>query len=93
MLTTSLRRLPTEAPKEQCDSAKAQDHQLHEHGKVVENLIKNKGFADALVLMTTIRSMSCKQTGNHQSDVAKICDIVMRETGRNASQIVIQSKY
>ena len=27
------------------------------------------------------------------NDVAKICDIVMRETGRNASQIIIQSKF
>ena len=28
-----------------------------------------------------------------KSDVAKICDIIMRETGREASEIVIQSKY
>ena len=27
-----------------------------------------------------------------QSDVAKICDIIMRETQRPASQIIIQSK-
>jgi stage III sporulation protein AH len=62
--------------------------------KVVENLIKNKGFADALVLMTdnSVNVMVNKQEIT-QSDVAKICDIVMRETGRNASQIVIQSKY
>jgi stage III sporulation protein AH len=62
--------------------------------KVVENLIKNKGFADALVLMTdnSVNVMVNKQEIT-QSDVAKICDIVMRETGRSASQIVIQSKY
>ena len=62
--------------------------------KVVENLIKNKGFADALVLITdnSVNVMVNKQEIT-QSDVAKICDIVMRETGRNASQIVIQSKY
>lgn len=62
--------------------------------KVVENLIKNKGFADALVLMTdnSVNVMVNKQEIT-QSDVAKICDIVMRETGRNAAQIVIQSKY
>ncbi|HWQ79273.1 MAG TPA: SpoIIIAH-like family protein [Anaerovoracaceae bacterium] len=62
--------------------------------KVVENLIKNKGFTDALVLMTdnSVNVMVNKQEIT-QSDVAKICDIVMRETGRNAGQIVIQSKY
>lgn len=62
--------------------------------KVVENLIKNKGFADALVLITdnSVNVMVNKQEIT-QSDVAKICDIVIRETGRNAAQIVIQSKY
>ena len=62
--------------------------------KVIENLIKTKGFTDALVLMT---DNSVNVTVNKQeitkSDVAKICDIVMRETGRDASQIVIQSKF
>lgn len=27
-----------------------------------------------------------------QTDIAKICDIVIRETGRSANQIVIQNK-
>ena len=62
--------------------------------KVVENLIKNKGFTDALVLITdnSVNVTVYKQEIS-QSDVAKICDIVIRETGRDASQIVIQSKY
>lgn len=62
--------------------------------KVMESLIKNKGFTDALVLMTdnSVNVVVNKQEIT-QSDVAKICDIVMRETGRDASQIVIQSKY
>ncbi len=62
--------------------------------KVIENLIKNKGFADALVLMTDNSvNVTVNKQEVSQSDVAKICDIVMRETGRDASQIVIQSKY
>lgn len=62
--------------------------------KVVENLIKNKGFADALVLMTDNSvNVTVNKQEITQSDVAKICDIVMRETGRDAGQIVIQSKY
>ncbi len=62
--------------------------------KVMENLIKNKGFTDALVLMTDNSvNITVNKQEITQSDVAKICDIVMRETGRDASQIVIQSKY
>lgn len=62
--------------------------------KVVENLIQNKGFADALVLITdTSVNVTVNKEEITQSDIAKICDIVMRETGRNANQIVIQSKY
>jgi stage III sporulation protein AH len=62
--------------------------------KVMENMIKNKGFADALVLMTDNSvNVTVNKQEITQSDVAKICDIVMRETGRDASQIVIQSKY
>lgn len=62
--------------------------------KVIENLIKNKGFEDALVLMTDNSvNVTINKQEITQSDVAKIYDIVMRETGRNAGQIVIQSKY
>lgn len=62
--------------------------------KVIENLIKNKGFEEALVLMTDNSvNVTVNKQEVTQSDVAKICDIVMRETGRDASQIVIQSKY
>lgn len=62
--------------------------------KVMENMIRNKGFADALVLMTDNSvNVTVNKQEITQSDVAKICDIVMRETGRDASQIVIQSKY
>ncbi|MEL7655984.1 MAG: SpoIIIAH-like family protein [Bacillota bacterium] len=62
--------------------------------KVIENLIKNKGFTDAFVLMTDNSvNITVNKQEITQSDVAKICDIVIRETGRDASQIVIQSKY
>ncbi|WP_324824075.1 SpoIIIAH-like family protein [Sinanaerobacter sp. ZZT-01] len=62
--------------------------------KVVENLIENKGFADALVLITdTSVNVTVNKQELSQTDVAKIYDIVMRETERNADQIVIQSKF
>lgn len=62
--------------------------------KVVENLIQNKGFSEALVLMTDNSvNVTVNKQEITQSDIAKICDIVIRETGRNAGQIVIQSKF
>lgn len=62
--------------------------------KVMENLIENKGFANALVIMTdTSVNVTVNKQELTQSDVAKIMDIVIRETNRTASQIVIQSKY
>lgn len=62
--------------------------------KVVENLIENKGYPDVLVLMTdTSVNVTVNKQDLTQSDVAKICDIAMRETGRSADQIVIQSKF
>ncbi|NLP29728.1 MAG: SpoIIIAH-like family protein [Clostridiales bacterium] len=61
---------------------------------VIENLIENKGFADALVIMTdTSVNVTVNKQDLTQSDVAKILDIVIRETNRKADQIVIQSKY
>lgn len=62
--------------------------------KVMENLIENKGFTDALVIMTdTSVNVTVNKDQLSQGDVAKIMDIVIRETARSASQIVIQSKY
>lgn len=62
--------------------------------KVIENLVRNKGFDDALVLMTDSSvNVTLNKQEITQSDVAKICDIVIRETGRSADQIVIQSKF
>ncbi len=60
----------------------------------MENLIENKGFAEALVIITdTSVNISVKKQELSQADVAKIMDIAIRETGRKAEEIVIQSKF
>ncbi|MDD2215934.1 MAG: SpoIIIAH-like family protein [Eubacteriales bacterium] len=62
--------------------------------KVMENLIENKGFTDALVIMTDSSvNVTVNKQNLSQSDVAKIMDIVLRETNRAGDQIVIQSKF
>ena len=57
-------------------------------------IIKAKGLPDSFVMIT---DSSVNVTVDKQeldtNTVAKICDIVMRETGKTADKIVIQSKY
>ena len=52
-----------------------------EKERTIENLIENKGFPETLVLMTDNSiTVTVNKQEITQSDVAKICDIVMRET-------------
>jgi stage III sporulation protein AH len=60
----------------------------------VENAIAAKGLPECLVLITENGvNVTVNKQDLNDNDVAKICDIVMRETERNASQIIIQSKF
>ena len=60
----------------------------------IESIIKSKGLPASLVIITeqTI-SITVDKQELDTSTVAKICDIVMRETGKPAEKIIIQSKY
>ena len=64
------------------------------HEKIIENLLNNKGFEEVLILITdnSVNITVHKDTLN-KSDIAKILDIVMRETGRPFEQISIQTKH
>lgn len=60
----------------------------------VENIIKQKNLPDSFVLITESSiSVTVDQQELDTNTVAKICDIVMRETGKSADKIIIQSKY
>ncbi len=62
--------------------------------KIVENLLKNKGFDQALILITDNSvNITVDKDILNKSDIAKILDIVVRETGRPFEQIVIQTKH
>ena len=60
----------------------------------IESLIESKNLPDSFVIIT---ESSVNVTVDKQeldtNTVAKICDIVMRETGKSADKIVIQSLY
>ena len=60
----------------------------------VESLIKSKSLPSSYVVITEGSvSVTVDKQELDTNTVAKICDIVMRETGRTADKIVIQSKY
>lgn len=61
--------------------------------KSVENLIRNKGYSDAFVIVTD-KSVNITVQAKEltDQDVARILDVAMRETGRGAEDIVVQAK-
>ena len=60
----------------------------------IESIIKSKGLPESFVLITESSiSVTVDKQDLDTNTVAKICDIVMRETGKPAEKIIIQSKY
>ena len=61
--------------------------------KSLENLIRNKGYSDAFVIVTD-KSVNITVQAKEltEQDVARILDVAMRETGRGAEDIVVQAK-
>jgi len=94
MLTTVIAESDEGPEKDNATQQKLRIIEYMNTEKVMENLIVNKGFAEAFVIMTdTSVNVTVNKEELTQSDVAKIMDVVMRETGRSADQIVIQHKY
>ena len=94
MLTDVIEEAATEKEKDNATAQKLKIIDYMDKEKIIENLISTKGLPECLVLLTdNAVNVTVNKDDLVQSDVAKICDIVMRETGRSASQIVIQSKF
>lgn len=94
MLTDAEATAETSAEKENASQQKLELLENMQKEQDVENAIAAKGLPECLVLIT---ESGVNVTVNKQdltdTDVAKICDIVMRETDRPASEIIIQSKF
>lgn len=61
--------------------------------KVVESLIKTKGFEDSVVFITDENIYVTVQTDKlKKSDLAKVLDIVTRETQYSIDNIIVQNK-
>lgn len=94
MLSDVIEETETQQEKENASNQKLQIIDYMNKEKLIENIISTKGLPECLVLMSdNAVNITVNKQDLTQSDVAKISDIVMRETGRDASQIVIQSKY
>lgn len=94
MLTDAEAQASNPSEKENASKQKLKLLQYMEQEQNVENIIKTKGLPQCLVLITdTGVNITVDKQDLNQSDVAKICDVVMRETGKKATEIVIQSKY
>lgn len=60
----------------------------------IEGLIASKSLPESFVLITDSSvTVTVDKQELDQNTVAKICEIVMRETGRTADKIIIQSNY
>lgn len=60
----------------------------------IEGIISTKNLPECLVIMTdSTVTVTVDEQDLKQNTVAKICNIVMEETGRTADKIIIQSSY
>ena len=93
MLTDTIESKEAGAEKTNASEQKTKLMAYMEIEKSVESLIRAKGYTDAFVIVTDRSVNVTVQTEKlEDTDVARILDIVMRETGRNAEDIVIQAK-
>lgn len=93
MLTDTIAQADNDSEKKNATEQKLKIIKYMDQEQIIEKLIKTKNLPESLVIIT---DNSVNVTVNTQellrSDVAKIYDIVMRETNRDAEEIVVQNK-
>ena len=94
MLTDAAATADSQTEKSNAEEKKTSLLENMQKEQDIENAIAAKGLPDCLVLISEngVNVTVNKQELN-DTDVAKICDIVMRETGMKASEIIVQSKF
>lgn len=94
MYTDAEATAATDSEKKNATEKKNQLLDNMQKEKDVESAIKAKGLPECFVLITESgANVTVNKQELNSTDVAKICDIVMRETGLKASEIIIQSKF
>lgn len=91
MLTDAESSASTKAEKEEASAEKMRLLNYMEQEKTIETLIKNKGLPETFVVITDSGvNVTVNSEELDQNMVTKICEIIMRETDRKASEIVVQ---
>ena len=94
MLSDVIAEAENTSEKENATAQKLKIIDYMDKQQLIEQIINTKGLPSCVVLISdNAVNVTVNKQDLQQSDVAKICDIVMRETGRDAGQIVIQSKF
>lgn len=93
-LDSTINNSENEAEKANASANKEKIMDYMENELAIESLIKAKNLPESFVMITDSSvSVSVDKQELDSNTVAKICDIAMRETGKTADKIVIQSKY
>ena len=93
-LDTTINNSDNENEKINASKEKKRIIEYMEKELAIESIIKSKSLPDSFVLITESSiSVTVDKQELDTNTVAKICDIVMRETGKPAEKIIIQSKY
>lgn len=91
MLTETEASASTKAEKEEASAEKMRLLNYMEQEKTIEALIKNKGLPESFVVITDSGiNVTVNSDELDQIMVTKICEIIMRQTDRKASEIVVQ---
>lgn len=93
-LDSTINNSENEAEKANASKSKDKINGYMEKELAIESLIKAKNLPESFVIITDSSvGITVDKQELDNNTVAKICDIAMRETGRTADKIVIQSKY
>ena len=93
-LDSTINNSENENEKKNASAEKTRIMDTMEKELSVESMIKSKGLPESFVIMTDSSvTVTVDKQELDSNTVAKICDIVMRETGKTADKIVVQSKY
>lgn len=91
MLTESEASASSSAEKSKATSEKMKLLGYMEQEKTLETLVKNKGLPETFIVISdTGVNVTVNTTDLDQPMVTKICEIIMRNTGREADEIVVQ---
>lgn len=90
----TIKNSTNEAEKKNAISQKSRITKYMEQELSLESLISSKNLPDCLVIITESGiTVTVDEQDLNQNMVAKICSLVMEETGRTADKIIIQSQY